>query len=101
MTTAVGSNYYKAAAQSKFEDMALINQAEIQHVHFEVMPAEAALEVSTNANRVFPGLGLSLLQRVVNKLSEKGYSRALSLQLFDPVIQNTAHPLRLPQRGGK
>ncbi len=33
--------------------------------------------------------GVAPLQRIVNKLAEKGYSRALSLELFDPVVQNT------------
>jgi 2-keto-myo-inositol isomerase len=81
--------YHFWAAQSKFEDLDLINPGEIHHVHFEDTPAEPPLEVSTNANRAFPGEGVAPLQRIIDKLTEKGYSRALSLELFDPVVQNT------------
>ena len=55
----------------------------------EDTPALPHLEVAERKGRAFPGEGVALLQRIVGKLAEKGYSRALSLELFDPVVQNT------------
>lgn len=85
-------------AQSKFEDLDLINPGEIHHVHFEDTPAQPPLEVSTNAHRAFPGEGIAPLQRIIDKLAEKGYSRALSLELFDPLVQNT-DPFEVASKG--
>lgn len=90
--------YHFWAAQSKFEDLDLINPGEVHHVHFEDTPAEPPLEVSTNANRAFPGEGVAPLHRIIDKLVEKGYSRALSLELFDPVVQNT-DPFEVATKG--
>ncbi len=85
-------------AQSKFEDLDLINPGEIHHVHFEDTPGEPPLEVSSNTHRAFPGEGVAPLFRIIDKLKEKGYSRALSLELFDPVVQNT-DPFEVASKG--
>ena len=81
--------YHFWAGMSKFEDLDLINEGEVHHVHFEDTPALPHLEVAELKHRAYPGEGVAPLQRIVNKLAEKGYSRALSLELFDPVVQNT------------
>ena len=81
--------YHLWAGMSKFEDLDLINNGEIHHVHFADTPALPHLEVAERKHRAFPGEGLAPLQRIVEKLSEKGYGRALSLELFDPEVQNT------------
>jgi len=81
--------YHFWAGMSKFEDLDLIEQGEIHHVHFEDTPALPHLEVTERKDRAYPGEGVAPLQRIVDKLAEKGYSRALSLELFDPEVQNT------------
>ena len=81
--------YHFWAGMSKFEDLDLIEQGEIHHVHFEDTPEPPHLEVAERMHRAFPGEGVAPLQRIIDKLAEKGYSRALSLELFDPAIQNT------------
>ncbi len=81
--------YHFWAGMSKFEDLDLIKEGEVHHVHFEDTPALPHLEVAELKDRAYPGEGVAPLQRIVNKLAEKGYSRALSLELFDPVVQNT------------
>jgi 2-keto-myo-inositol isomerase len=81
--------YHFWAGMSKFEDLDLIKQGEIHHVHFEDTPALPHLEVAERKHRAFPGEGVAPLQRIIDKLAEKGYSRALSLELFDPVVQST------------
>ncbi len=81
--------YHFWSGTSKFEDLDLIEQGEIYHIHFEDTPALPHLEVVERKDRAYPGEGVAPLQRIVDKLAEKGYSRALSLELFDPVVQNT------------
>jgi 2-keto-myo-inositol isomerase len=81
--------YHFWAGMSKFEDLDLIEQGEIHHVHFEDTPEPPHLEVAERMHRAYPGEGVAPLQRIVDKIAEKGYSRALSLELFDPVVQNT------------
>lgn len=74
---------------SKFEDLDLIEYGEIHHVHFADTPRHPPLEVSEQKDRAFPGEGIAPLQKILNKLVEKGYNRALSLELFDPVVRST------------
>lgn len=81
--------YHFWAGMSKFEDLDLIEPGEIHHVHFEDTPALPHLEVAERKDRAYPGEGVAPLQRIVDKLAEKGYARALSLELFDPVVQNS------------
>ncbi len=81
--------YHLWAGMSKFEDLDLIRNGEIHHVHFADTPALPHLEVAERKHRAFPGEGVAPLQRIIEKLSEKGYGRALSLELFDPEVQNT------------
>ncbi len=90
--------YHLWSGKSKFEDLDLINQGEIHHVHFEDTSEEPTLEVTGNPFRAYPGEGMAPLHRIVAKLAEKGYSRALSLELFDPVIQNT-DPYEIATKG--
>ena len=81
--------YHLWAGMSKFEDLDLIRNGEIHHVHFADTPALPHLDVAERKHRAFPGEGVAPLQRIIEKLSEKGYGRALSLELFDPEVQNT------------
>jgi len=81
--------YHLWAGPSKFEDMDLIHPGEVHHVHFQDTPGIPYFEVAAFKDRVYPGEGIAPLGKIVAKLREKGYDRALSLELFDPVIQNT------------
>lgn len=80
--------YHFWAGMSKFEDLDLVMPGEIHHVHFADTPASPRLEVAERKDRAFPGEGIAPLQRIVDKLAEKGYSGPLSLELFDPAVQN-------------
>ena len=90
--------YHFWSGMSKFEDLDLVAHGEIHHVHFVDTPELPHLEVAERKDRAFPGEGIAPLQRIVNKLIEKGYSRALSLELFDPEIQN-ADPETIAAKG--
>jgi len=81
--------YHLWAGMSKFEDLDLINNGEIHHVHFADTPALPYLEVAERKDRAYPGEGVAPLQRIIEKISGKGYGGALSLELFDPEVQNT------------
>lgn len=81
--------YHFWAGPSKFEDLDLIAPGEIQHVHFEDTPRLPPLEVAEQKDRAYPGEGIAPLQRILDKLVEKGYNRALSLELFDMEVRRT------------
>jgi 2-keto-myo-inositol isomerase len=82
-------SYHFWAGPSKFEDLDLISPGEIFHVHFADTPLVPTLEIAQQKDRAFPGEGIAPLQKILNKLVSLGYDRALSLELFDPAVQNT------------
>lgn len=90
--------YHLWAGMSKFEDLDLITPGEIHHVHFADTPASPRLEVAERKDRAFPGEGIAPLQRIVDRLAEKGYAGPLSLELFDPEIQR-ADPEAIARKG--
>ena len=81
--------YHFWAGPSKFEDLDMIEPGEIHHVHFADTPRQPPLEVAEQKDRAFPGEGIAPLQKILNKLVEKGYNRALSLELFDMDVRRT------------
>jgi 2-keto-myo-inositol isomerase len=81
--------YHLWAGPSKFEDLDLIEPGEIHHVHFADTPRLPPVEVAEQKDRAFPGEGIAPLQRILAKLVEKGYNRALSLELFDMDVRRT------------
>jgi len=81
--------YHLWAGPSNLDDLDLINVGEIHHVHFADMPAWPPLAVAEQKDRAYPGEGVAPLQRILDKLVEKGYNRALSLELFDMDIRRT------------
>lgn len=81
--------YHFWAGPSKFEDLDMIEPGEIHHVHFADTPRQPPLEVAEQKDRAFPGEGIAPLQKILNKLVEKGYNGALSLELFDMGVRNT------------
>lgn len=81
--------YHFWAGPSKFEDLDIIEPGEIHHVHFADTPRLPPVEVAEQKDRAFPGEGIAPLQRILDKLVDKGYNRALSLELFDMEVRNT------------
>ena len=80
--------YHFWAGSSKFEDLALLEPGEIHHVHIADMPADPPIEVATQPDRAWPGEGIAPLAAIVFRLRDKGYQGPLSLELFDPAVQN-------------
>jgi sugar phosphate isomerase/epimerase len=77
------------SGMSKFEDLELLREGELRHLHFEDIPAEPPLEMFGQQSRVFPGEGIAPLRRIVEALQRKGYRGPASLELFDPKVQAT------------
>ena len=77
------------SGMSKFEDLELLRDGELHHLHFEDIPAEPPLEMFGQQSRVFPGEGIAPLRRIVEVLQRKGYRGPASLELFNPVVQAT------------
>ncbi|PWU03305.1 MAG: hypothetical protein C5B51_19170 [Terriglobia bacterium] len=75
--------YHFWSGLSKFEDLDLLRPGELAHVHFQDVP-DMPRELLDNTTRLIPGDGISPLVRILRKLSEKGYSGALSVELFLP-----------------
>jgi sugar phosphate isomerase/epimerase len=73
---------------SKFEDLELLRDGELHHLHFEDVPADPPREIQGQPNRVWPGDGIAPLRRIVELLKRKQYAGAASLEMFDPAIQS-------------
>jgi sugar phosphate isomerase/epimerase len=80
--------YHFWAGLSKFEDLELIHNGEIAHVHFQDVP-DIPRESLDNTTREVPGEGVSPLPRILRALALKGYAGPLSVELFYPKYQNT------------
>jgi 2-keto-myo-inositol isomerase len=76
------------AGVSKLEDLALLRPGEVEHVHFHDVPRAVPRELLIDADRIPPGMGVIPLTQVVDALRRIGYAGALSVELFDPVVQN-------------
>ena len=72
---------------SKFEDLDLLHDGELGHLHFEDVPAEPIRELLGQPNRVFPGQGIAPLKRIVQVLKKKGYAGPASIEMFNPMYQ--------------
>jgi 2-keto-myo-inositol isomerase len=89
--------YHFWGGLSKFEDLDLIRSGEIPHVHFQDVPADLPRELLGQTTRVIPSDGVTPLARILRKLSEKGYSGPISVELFSPEFQN-ADPYEMARR---
>jgi sugar phosphate isomerase/epimerase len=69
------------SGMSKFEDLDMIRPGEIAHVHFQDI-LDTPRELIDNNGRVIPGDGSAPVVRILQKLKEKQYSGALSVELF-------------------
>jgi 2-keto-myo-inositol isomerase len=79
--------YHFWGGTSKFEDLELLRDGELHHLHFEDVPADPPREVQGQPHRQFPGEGIAPLRRIVEALKRKQYAGAASLELFNPAIQ--------------
>jgi sugar phosphate isomerase/epimerase len=80
--------YHFWGGVSKFEDLELLRDGELHHLHFEDVPAEPPRELLEQRHRVFPGQGIAPLRRIVAMLKQKKYAGPASVELFDPAIQS-------------
>jgi len=78
--------YHFWSGLNKFEDLDMIRQGEIAHLHFQDVP-DMPREMLDLSTRIIPGDGVSPLTRILGKLSEKGYAGPLSVELFLPKYQ--------------
>jgi sugar phosphate isomerase/epimerase len=78
--------YHFWAGLSKFEDLDLIHDGEIHHVHFQDVPG-IPRELLDNTTREIPGDGVSPLSGILQKLGQKNYRGPLSVELFYPQLQ--------------
>jgi 2-keto-myo-inositol isomerase len=75
------------SGMGKFEDLDLLERGELAHAHFQDL-LDAPRELTNNTYRIIPGDGIAPLVRIIQKLAEKGYSGALSVELFRAEIVN-------------
>jgi len=66
---------------SKFEDLDLLEPGELAHAHFQDL-LDAPRELTNNTYRLIPGDGIAPVVRILQKLAEKEYDGALSVELF-------------------
>jgi 2-keto-myo-inositol isomerase len=88
--------YHFWSGLNKFEDLDLIRPGEIAHMHFQDVP-DMPRELLDNTTRAIPGDGVSPLVQILRKMSEKGYTGALSVELFLPEFQQ-ADPYEMAKR---
>ena len=66
---------------SKTEDLELLRPGELAHAHFQDL-ADVPRELVDNSSRLIPGDGIAPVASTLRALAEKGYSGALSVELF-------------------
>jgi len=74
---------------SKFEDLELLRNGELHHLHFEDVPADPPREIQGQPHRAMPGAGIAPLRRIVEALKRKGYAGPASFETFNPTLQAT------------
>jgi len=74
---------------SKFEDLELLRDGELHHLHFEDVPADPPREIQGQPHRAFPGEGIAPLRRIIQALKAKKYAGAVSFETFNPEVQGT------------
>jgi sugar phosphate isomerase/epimerase len=74
---------------SKFEDLDLLRDGELHHLHFEDVPADPPREIQGQPHRAFPGEGIAPLRRIVEALKRKKYTGPASFESFNPAVQAT------------
>jgi len=78
--------YHFWSGMSKFEDLDTLKPGELGHVHYQDVP-DMPRELLDSSTRAIPGDGVAPLERILRKLSDKGYAGTLSVELFLPQYQ--------------
>ena len=78
--------YHFWSGLNKLEDLDTLRPGEIKHVHFQDVP-DMPRELLDTTTRVIPGDGVTPLTTILQKLAQKGYEGALSVELFLPKFQ--------------
>jgi sugar phosphate isomerase/epimerase len=80
------------AGVGKVEELELLRDGELAHLHFEDIPDNPPREqLQSQQHRLFPGDGTAPLKRTIEILKRKGYSGPASMELFQattPVAQD-------------
>ena len=66
---------------SRFDDLDVLRPGELAHAHFQDL-LDTPRELIDNDSRLIPGDGIAPLGRIIQKLAEKEYAGALSVELF-------------------
>ena len=82
---------------SKFEDLDLLRDGELVHLHMEDTPREPVRELLEQRHRAIPGEGIAPLGRIVDALKRKKYAGAVSVELMDPAF-HAMDPYQLASR---
>ncbi len=69
------------AGLSKFEDLDSLRPGELAHAYFQDL-LDTPRELIDNDSRLIPGDGIAPVVRIIQKLAEKQYTGALSVELF-------------------
>jgi 2-keto-myo-inositol isomerase len=80
--------YHFWIGPSKVEDLDLLRDGELAHMHFEDTPREPVRELLEQRHRVLPGDGVAPLRKIVDAVMRKRYAGALSVELMDPAFQS-------------
>jgi len=78
--------YHFWSGNNKLEDLDLLRNGEVGHVHFQDVP-DIPRELLDNTSRFIPGDGNAPLNAIIRKLVDKGYAGPLSVELFLPRFQ--------------
>ena len=75
------------SGMGKFADLDMLEPGELAHAHFQDL-LDAPRELTNNNYRLIPGDGIAPVVPIIRKLAEKGYTGALSVELFRPELVN-------------
>ena len=73
--------FHFASGLSKFDELDLLEPGEIAHAHFQDL-LDIPRELVNNDARLIPGDGIAPVVGIIERLAEKGYDGALSVELF-------------------
>ncbi len=73
--------FHFASGLSKFDELDLLEPGEIAHAHFQDL-LDIPRELVNNDARLIPGDGIAPVVGSIERLAEKGYDGALSVELF-------------------
>lgn len=76
-------NYHLYKGGTSIESLKLINPASVEVLHVNDFPANLSREVITDADRTYPGDGVSPLREVISTLKSAARPLILSLEVFN------------------